>query len=285
MPDLQKIATTSKLPLTGASAAKPLSLLRAEMPALDSIHKTIAFTPRPGAPSYHIIRTTETDQYETAPAARKIAKLIRTKGAPSAAALAAAVKAKPSTGEKFAGTDRKAAKLSKAEGEVENFGDLQDLIASLTPESDMIHHKPKKITTKATSGRVQEEQRNVSVSAFLYAASREADNDFHLIVGRDPESSPEMYMTMEVSGLPPKNDPNFDFADLNAARNSFKGFFGANLPGGTYDFYDPPIPIQIEGSLFFDMTHATGSRPGPHSLKSRMPTIWEVHPLTSIKLG
>jgi len=58
-----------------------------------------------------------------------------------------------------------------------------------------------------------------------------------------------------------------------------------NCQGGTYDFYDPPIPIKIEGSLFFDITHATGSRPGPHSLKSRMPVIWEVHPLTSIELG
>ena len=50
----------------------------------------------------------------------------------------------------------------------------------------------------------------------------------------------------------------------------------------TYDFYDPPIPIQVEGSLFFDMSHATGQRPGPQSLKSRMPTIWEVHPISSI---
>ena len=78
--------------------------------------------------------------------------------------------------------------------------------------------------------------------------------------------------------------PN-DFTDLNAARSAFKKFFGAKLPGAGYDFYDPPIPVNIEGSLFFDMTHATGARPGPQSLKSRMPVIWEVHPLTSIKLG
>ncbi len=92
-------------------------------------------------------------------------------------------------------------------------------------------------------------------------------------------------MTMEVSGLPPKNNAKFDFADLNSARSAFKKFFGAKLPGFTYDFYDPPIPIEIEGSSFFDMTHATGARPGPQSLRSRMPTIWEIHPLTSIKLG
>ncbi len=118
------------------------------------------------------------------------------------------------------------------------------------------------------------------MKAFIYAASHENDNDFHLIVGRDPAKLPEVYMTMELSGLPPKTATSH--AKLEAARDAYKGFFHSNLPGMTYDFYDPPIPIQIEGSLFFDMSHATGQRPGPQSLKSRMPTIWEVHPISSI---
>jgi hypothetical protein len=282
MPDPRKTTTTKRLPLTGATAAMLLTPLRAGMPALDSIHKTIAFAPKAGGPTYHIMRTTETDAYEQTPPAVRLSKLLRTKGAPPSAALASAVKAKPPKSDNFTGKDRKAAKLSKAQANTENFKDLQDLIASLTPENKMIKHKPK-ITTAPTSDRVKEEVHNVSVAAFLYAASREADNDFHLIVGRDHKLAPEMYMTMEVSGLPPKGSAAF--ADLNSARSAFKKFFGAKLPGTTYDFYDAPIPIQIEGSLFFDMTHATGSRPGPSSLKSRMPTIWEVHPLTSIKLG
>ena len=45
------------------------------------------------------------------------------------------------------------------------------------------------------------------VTAFMYAVSREADNDFHLIIGGDPKATPEMYMTMELSGLPPKKVP------------------------------------------------------------------------------
>jgi hypothetical protein len=85
----------------------------------------------------------------------------------------------------------------------------------------MIAHKPK-IGTTATSGRVKEEERNVHVTAFMYAASREVDNDFHLIA-------------------------------------------------------------VVDESLFFDMTHAKGSRPGPPSLKSRMPVIWEVHPISKIE--
>jgi len=90
-------------------------------------------------------------------------------------------------------------------------------------------------------------------------------------------------MPMELSGLPPDNSPAL--ATLTAARDADKAFFGSDLPGFTYDFYDPPIPVTIAGSLFFDASHATGTCPGPQSLKSRMPTVWEVHPVTSITLG
>ena len=72
------------------------------------------------------------------------------------------------------------------------------------------------------------------------------------------------------------------FARLKAARDKYKAFFGSDLPGTRYDFYDPPIPVEVEGSLFFDMSHVTGTRPGPASLRSRIPTIWEVHPVTDI---
>lgn len=120
----------------------------------------------------------------------------------------------------------------------------------------------------------------------MYAASREADNDFHLIIGRDPKATPEMYMTMEISGLPPSGSPSL--SQLKAARDAFKAFFKAKargeLPGLTYDFYHPPVPVEIDGSLFFDMSHAKGPHPEPPSLKSRMPVIWEVHPITKIVL-
>ena len=66
------------------------------------------------------------------------------------------------------------------------------------------------------------------------------------------------------------------------ARDDCKSFFSANLPGPTYDFYDPPIPVEISGSLFFDMSHASGSKPGPNNLRSKIPTIWEIHPNSKI---
>jgi len=87
-------------------------------------------------------------------------------------------------------------------------------------------------------------------------------------------------MTMEVSGLPPRQASSFNA--LNSARNSFKAFFGDKLPGASYDFYDPPIPVAVRGSLFFDMSHAHGQSPGPPTLHPFMPVIWEVHPLSEI---
>jgi hypothetical protein len=246
-----------------ASVLEAMPAHQAGMPAKDAITGVTQM-----AGKYTILHTREMDTYD--------------EGKPGPG-LEAAAAAAP-VGDDFQGTARKAAKLSISASKTENFKDLKDLIASLTPDAKMVAHKPK-ITTLATSKRVKEEDRNVHVNAFLYAASREADNDFHLIIGRDPKSTPEMYMTMELSGLPPEDAASFP--QLNAARDAFKKFFadtGATLPVETYDFYQPPISVQIDGSLFFDMTHATGPHPGPASLKSRMPTIWEVHPISKIVL-
>jgi hypothetical protein len=154
---------------------------------------------------------------------------------------------------------RRAAKLSIADAALEAFTDLKDLITSVPAEADMTAHQPP-ITVASTSNRVAEERRNVRLRAFLYAASREDDNDFHLIVGRAPTLQP-VYMTMEVSGLPPSNHRHR--ATLKQVRDDYKAFFQHHplgLPGASYAFYVPPIPVEIEGSLFFDMSHVTGGR-------------------------
>jgi hypothetical protein len=81
--------------------------------------------------------------------------------------------------------------------------------------------------------------------------------------------------------LPPKGSKSL--ARLRNARNAYKTFFKlTQLPGLTYDFYPKPIPIEVEGSLFFDMSHANGQEPGPPTLHPDMPTIWELHPITKI---
>lgn len=223
--------------------------------------------PTVGAGKYRIIVTNEMDPYDDSVSP---AKLVAT----SASALAAP------GGDNFTGTARKAAKTSIADATTENFADLQDLIATLPAIKTMKNRQPP-ISKEPTSRRVTEEKRNVRLRVWLYAASREDDNDFHLILGRAPAATPKVYMTMELSGLPPSSNASFN--KLRAARNAYKNFFGNNLPGMSYQHYDPPIPVEIEGSLFFDVNHATGSRPGPQKLRQNMPTVWEVHPISKIK--
>ena len=271
-----------RLPLTNAPLVEPLDVTGTGMPALDSVHAVVSFTPTPGGPTFRILRTVETDAYESSPVKTQLSELVARGDAGPTAIADALAAAPPPRSDDFAGTARAAAKLSIGTGATETFVDVAALIASLPSDASMIHHTPV-IDTSRTSARVTEEQRNVHLDGYLYAASREADNDFHLIIGRPPTATPETYMTMEISGLPPANSPAY--AMIKRARDSFSAYFGAHLPQLTYDFYQPPIPVVIEGSIFFDMTHATGQAPGPPSLKSRMPTIWEVHPLTSITLG
>jgi hypothetical protein len=283
---------TNRLLLTGKKAKQTLDLLRPGMPSLDSIHDD-SVTFKSKGRTYRILKTTEVDSYETTPTAKALSKALHGNAQPAPAAIAAAAKLSPvkrppgpkpppvAGGDNFVGTARKAAKLSIAAAPTENFSDLSKLVASLPALDVMLKLN---IPVTANSNRVQQEKRNIHLTGFLFAASREADNDFHLIVGRNPNAGQEMYMTMEVSGLPPANYPAF--GDLNTARTAYKQFFGTkNLPGAGYHFYQPPIPVQIDGSLFFDATHSTGQAPGPPSLKSRMPTIFEVHPITKIKLG
>lgn len=250
------------------------------MPSIDSVYDARRVI-RSGQKRFRIIRTVEVDEYERSAVAVTLRRAISGRKRPSLGAVTAALKKKP-TGDKFGGTSRKKAKISISGAPLRTYKDLKNLMAALKSDDAMANRQPK-IKTGATSGRVTEEEKNVKVKAFLYAASRENDNDFHLIIGRAPSKTPEMYMTMEISGLPPDNSP--DLATLTTARDAYKNFFGSDLPGFTYDFYDPPVPVTIAGSLFFDASHATGTRPGPQSLKSRMPTVWEVHPVTSIKLG
>ncbi|GAB2546584.1 hypothetical protein [Spirosoma aerophilum] len=214
---------------------------------------------------YRILVTNQMDPYDK-PVAE--AELI----APSLEAMA-------SQGDQFKGTARKAAKTSVADAPVEVFTDLKALIETLPSKQTMKNHKPK-ITEGAKSNRVEKEKRNVRVNAFLYAASRENDNDYHLIIGRAQDAQPFQCMNVEISGLPPA-DSRF-FKPINTGRDAFKTFFKNKLPGTSYSFYSPPFPVVVEGSLFFDMSHATGSQPGPQDLRPFIPTVWEIHPITNI---
>jgi hypothetical protein len=176
----------------------------------------------------------------------------------------------------FVGTDRRDAKTSIADGPVETFTSLADLLASLPDDNSMLNHDPK-ITRAPGSDRVMEEERNVTVTAFIYVAKAEADNDFHLILGTGDPPSSRRYMNAEIAGLPPAGPVR---ARLKTARDAFKTFFADQPIGGGYRPFDVPIPVQVTGSLFYDVDHAPGVV-GPEGFKPT--TSWEIHPITDIQ--
>jgi hypothetical protein len=189
--------------------------------------------PDGGTTTYSILRTDQVDEYEVPPTTEEILA--------DHAAIAAFAD------DNFKGTTRRVAKISIADARVVHFTDLQDLIESLTPAGEMIKLA---VHDRADSDRVGQERRNVRVRAFMYAASREKDNDFHVILGRAPDFD-RQFMTVEISGLP-SDEASPHRRRLKTVRDKYKKFFANHpqkLPGTTYDFYVPPIPVLIGGSL------------------------------------
>lgn len=179
----------------------------------------------------------------------------------------------------FAGKARGAVKTSIANAPVQQFESLCDLLQA----KGFDWHSAEVPKTK----RSPEEQANVAVDAYLFASKKElpsngGDNDYHLILGCTAQAG-TAFLNVEVSGLPKSSAT--DFATLENARNDYKALFGSNIPGGSYQTYDPPIPVRVTGSLFFDSEHtlkAHGLSPvGPGACKPA--TAWEIHPVTAIE--
>jgi hypothetical protein len=149
----------------------------------------------------------------------------------------------PNDGEHFAGKARKVAKTSASRAEVETFDSLDLLLSPLAADMDM------RSKLSPNSRRIAEEDRNVTVRAFLYATKKETDNDFHLLLGTDPSGDNPRYMTAEISGLPV---PDNAFTDvLRAARQQIKDFFrDSPLPGSSYVKFDPPVRYSSQARCF-----------------------------------
>jgi hypothetical protein len=171
----------------------------------------------------------------------------------------------------FQGTDRKAAKLSIVKAKAKTYQSLSEFISSL--KSDSIMTKNPNIKRDETNKRVTEENRNVVVkNVLIYAIKRESDNDYHIIAG----DNNRLFFNVEIAGLPANN--HVDYNKLLTARNQFKAHFG-NVCNVDYHKFDPPVPVEIEGSLFFDIDHKAGVV-GPSGYRPK--TAWEIHPVTKI---
>jgi hypothetical protein len=133
------------------------------------------------------------------------------------------------------------------------------------------------------SPRSPDEERNVTVTAFLYATKKEDDNDFHLLIGDNPNGGDGRFMTAEVSGLPvPDNATTPHFRQV---RDQYKEFFnstGQELPGNRYVIFSDPVPVTITGSIFFDVDHQIGEVRSRNAVPE---TVWEIHPVSSLVFG
>jgi hypothetical protein len=172
----------------------------------------------------------------------------------------------------FLGTDRKAAKTSIVPSNPEAQAGIESLLGSLPSDQTMMALN---IPKDPGSQRVAQERRVVTVPALIYAASKEQDNDFHLILGDANAADTGKFMNAEISGLPAGQFRQ----PLQVPRQAFRDFFGANLPGRFYSVFTPPIPVTVAGSLFYDVDHPPGEV-GPTGLKPQ--TSWEIHPISTI---
>jgi len=178
----------------------------------------------------------------------------------------------------FKGTSRRIAKTTIFNGAPESVGSVRELIPTLADNDTM---RGKHIPKTPNSNRVAEEKRNVSVKAYIYAFKKEADNDYHVIVGDEPGSPNPQYFNVEVSGIPiAGTDENRD--RLRAVRKTFEEGYGlgGSWQGG-YAFLDTPTPVRITGSLFFDVDHENPPFVGPGTLKPG--SAWEIHPISELE--
>lgn len=181
----------------------------------------------------------------------------------------------PSSGDIFAGTDRRDPKTSVAIGGLKSFSSIATLRSSFPTDNFM---KGLGITRAPDSARTPEEQYNVSVEGYIYAASKERDNDFHLIVGDKDCAAGDCFINVEVSGLP--QDPaDPSYPTLAAVRTKFLAYFASQQPSRDYKKFNPPIAVTLTGSVFFDVDHPGGAV-GPAGFKPN--SAWEIHPLTDI---
>jgi hypothetical protein len=182
--------------------------------------------------------------------------------------------------ERYKGTSRRVAKTTIFEGEPEAFDSLAELLDSLPSNADMVK---KKISKAADSKRVEEEQKNVRVTAWIYAFKKEPDNDYHVILGESP-SVPEAkrrYMNVEVSGVPAGGTDN-NRNQLRNVRKTFQSKFQLGPSGPrSYIRLDPPVPVRVTGSLFWDVDHQKPPFVGPSTHKPKTP--WEIHPVSEIE--
>jgi hypothetical protein len=223
-----------------------------------------------------------------------------TRSAPSleGPTIAAAAAAKPkactaklpqSDGRTFHGSAREVPKTTIPEATIEYFSSVTALRKDIRANSDDLDMIDSGISTRCDEARVDSEKRVVMVLGYLYAAKKEADNDYHLILGTKNCKNADCFMTAEVSGVPRLVK---DRTNLAKARDDFEDQIAdftpsGGMPGdGAYLRFQPPIPVRVTGPLFYDADHKIkrDTREGAVGPSYARPsTSWEIHPVVRIE--
>jgi hypothetical protein len=175
----------------------------------------------------------------------------------------------------FRGSARKGPKTSIAPNLVRVFPTIKSLISALPADTTMIR-RLKSLSTQLKNKRQPEENMNARLATgiFLFAIKREPDNDYHIIIGDKKNFQQATLLNVELSGIGATNK-----VELQKVRDFFEDNF-VDVCGSKYvSFTENPIPIKLEGSLFYDVDHKPGEV-GPGALKPK--TSWEIHPITKI---
>lgn len=180
----------------------------------------------------------------------------------------------------FKGKFRPEAKTSYPRARTEKITDIELLMKDLPTDAQMTaqHHELVSKDSKHQNHvpRIPEEKRNVTVTAWLYWAGHQSDDDYHLILGDTSElTSQTIFMNAEISGLPPKKPSRQPFVRL---RDNLKKVL-ATTPNKKGAFVDP-LPVRITGPLLWDGEHRNPHNVGPKKpVDIRPKKAWEIHPI------
>jgi hypothetical protein len=161
-----------------------------------------------------------------------------------------------------------------------HYDTLVDLLDSLPSDQEM-----RQLATWRPTGppsRLAEENQNVEVSANIVAVKPgEDDHDLHVIISDRPRGASREFMNVEVSGLPRDHVNEADFVRVRSEIRSILPEVGAG--SGGYIRIVPPARVLIQGSLYFDGDHNAGCQSCPGPAYAKPTTVWEIHPVYSIK--
>jgi hypothetical protein len=178
----------------------------------------------------------------------------------------------------YVGQVRATAKTSMATRKTETFETVGDFLASLPTDNYM-----RQTGVNNKSLRTVDENRNVLLKkAFIFHITKEADQDFHLIVGDLNEKGEKVnILNVEIAGLPKdKTTRNYFFLERTRRQlyEKYPDFFTGNRKTLSPKTKFPEITVR--GSLFFD-SHHTPDQIGSGSEKPK--SVWEIHPVTYIE--